>query len=105
MSYAQDHASALADITKAGAAVTFTPLTGSAVSGAAIQDMGSAREYADLGLVQRDTVTLWFAPSTYGERPGLTSTFTWGSGSFTVAYTEPVAPDGSAIIVKVIGSR
>lgn len=103
--YSADHASALADITEAGASVTFTPLSGSAVTGAAVQAEASPKEYEALGLVMSTSVALLFAPSTYGSEPALSSTFTWGGGAFVVAHTDPIAPSGSALVVRVWGSR
>lgn len=116
-SYAADHASALADIKDAGAAITFTkrsagthdPITDtfsapslSSVAGHAIRTKGDAKRYESLKLTPTDAITLLFAPTTYGQRPALGATATWEGAPVVVRDTDPVAPDGSDIVCRVI---
>jgi hypothetical protein len=120
MSYAADHLSALLDIRDAGAAVTFTvrnpgvpdPLTGlltggssSSVAGQGLQLPGNQERYRDLELIGRDAITLLFAATTYGEKPAIGSTFTFGGDTWTVKAVDPFMPDGTALIMNVIGAR
>lgn len=117
MSYATDHASALADVTAAGAAVTFTdkspgayastgtwtgPATTTSVAGAAIEVEGDPKEYEALSLVQRNPATLFFTPTTYGSLPSLDMAVTWGGVSRLVKRVRPLAPDGTAIAAYVV---
>lgn len=119
MPYATDHAAALTDVADAGASITFTDVTQGSydpetdtatpstatVTGSAVRVQGDPQMYEALGLVEAEPATLLFAPTTYGDTPALGSTCTWGSSTFTVRAVNPVAPDGSAIIAKVVVSR
>ncbi len=116
MSYATEHASALADIRAAGVDVTFTLTTSTyteatdvesapvetTVSGAAIRVKGNPNEYAAMKLTQAGLVTLLFAPDTYGERPALSSVVEWEGSDYTVVGVSPTAPDGVDIISRVV---
>ncbi|MGB0878684.1 MAG: hypothetical protein ACPGVY_11370 [Mycobacterium sp.] len=117
MAYAEDHASALAGIADAGVAVTFTtevegthnPLTEtfgepttSTVTGHAVRVRGDKDTYTRLGLVYARHPTLLFAPSTYGDLPEAGWTVVWDGVTYTVAEVDPVAPDGAAIIARVV---
>lgn len=120
MSYAEDAASAVADLSEAGAAVTFT-LTApgtytestdtfsagstTTVAGYAVEVPGDPRAYAALELIQRDARTLLFASSTYGSTPGLGATLTWAGATFTVRSVQRVAPDGTAVVSTVVVAR
>lgn len=118
--YTSDHASALADVTEAGVAVTFTMVTpgtydaatdtwtdavDASVSGYAIRTRGNPLRYQALGLVQSESPTLLFTPTTYGDQPVVGSTVTWGGVVYTVKDVEPVEPDGNAILCKVVVAR
>lgn len=118
MSYKNDHARALKDITKAGAAVTFrkatrthNPVTGhstvvdTTVAGSAVRVAGRPKVYEALKLVESQAPTLLFVASTYSEKPDVGMTVVWGSQTFTVKDVNPVAPDGSAIICRVVVAR
>jgi hypothetical protein len=120
MSYRSDHRGALAEVTAAGAAVTFTtdrpgsynPATdvwtagtAGSVTGYAMQVDGDPREYERLGLVQSEAPTLLFTAETYGEQPGLGDRVAWGGGAFTVRSVRPLAPDGTAILSYVVVAR
>lgn len=117
MGYTEDHVSALADVTEAGSAVTFThsiagtydPSTrawsgasSSTVAGYAVQVKGKPETYQALGLVESKNPTLLFVPTTYGEVPAVGWTVTWSSTSFTVRDVDPLAPDGTVISAKVV---
>jgi hypothetical protein len=120
MSYAVDHASALADVTAAGAAVTFTvtnpgtsnPLTGqftgnstSTVTGSALRVKGDPKRYEALNLVESEAPTLLFTPTTYGQLPSLEATVTFGGTVYRVRDVDPLAPDGTAILARIVVSR
>lgn len=119
MSYSGDHASALADVRDAGAAVSFTRKTGATydaendqfvggsadtISGHAVEIPGDPKRYERLGLVQRKNVTLLFAPTAYGEVPDPGYHVTWGSVGYAVKDVTTVAPDGTAILATVVCS-
>lgn len=119
MSYAVEHAGALADVTEAGAAVTFskvsqgsydpetdtaTPST-STVAGSAVRVPGDPERYSRLNLVESKAVTLLFAPTTFGDTPALGATCSWGGETLTVRDVEPLAPDGNTIIATVVVSE
>lgn len=115
--YAADHAGALADLTEAGAAVTFTrttpgtydaatdthtaPVT-SSVTGSAIKVSGRPKKYEALGLKESEAPTLLFAPTTYGSLPALGASVTFGGTTYTVRDVDSVAIDGTAIIAYVV---
>lgn len=118
MSYATDHAGALADLTASGAAVTFsystvtyTPATdaqtttSATVTGYAMQVKGEPRQYQALELIESEAPTLLFAPTTYGSLPPLRSTLTWGGETYSVRAVSPLAPDGTAILARVVVAR
>ena len=118
--YAPEATSALADIKAAGAAVTFTqtvpgtydPATDTwtspsavTVAGYAIRVKGNPIRYQALELIQSESPTLLFAPTTAGSLPAVGSAVTWNSIAYTVRDVEPVAPDGQPIIARIIVSR
>lgn len=114
-SYAPDHASALADLRDAGAAVAFsrithvmdeatglmTPTT-TTIAGYAIRDMGRGDRYHALGLIPSRNPTLLFAASTFGDAVALGDTVTWGGIGYTVRDVDPVAVDGTPIVTFVV---
>ena len=115
MSYAADHAGALADIKEAGADVTFSKnartydrgtgrstVSAQSVVGYAIEVRGSPRVYEALGLKITEAVTLVFAANTYGDIPNLGMTCSWGGETYTVRDVSPTAPDGIAILARVV---
>lgn len=117
MSFATQHASALAKVQDKGAAVTFTDTTqgsydpetdtatasSSTVSGYAIQvPSGSPQRYAQLGLVESRAPMLLFVPTTYGDTPGLGAQCSWGGRTLTVRDVEPLAIDGTTILANVV---
>lgn len=118
--YAEDHASALADVREAGTAIAFTldspgaqtattglyanPTT-TTVSGYAIEHGGDPKEYERLGLIQSEAPRLLFAPDTYGEEPPLSASCTWGGGTCIARSVKRIGPDGTAIMSYVIVSR
>ena len=120
MSYAPDHAGALADLAEAGASVTFTfaspgtytastglfsSETATTVTGAAIRITGNPLRYQALGLTQTEAPTLLFAPTTYGSLPVLGASVTFGGIAYTVRDVEPLALDGNAILANVVVAR
>jgi len=122
MSYAADHAGAYADLLADGAPVTFTFAlvvpgnyqpdtdtfasgTTTNVTGAAIQVSARALQYQALGLIPGEAPTLLFAPRTYGQTPPLGASVVWGGSTYTVRNVEPLAPDGTAILCRVVVAR
>lgn len=118
--YATDHASALADISAAGAAVTFTrakstiyvaetdanyAVTPTSIPGFAVRVRGNPLKYQALSLIQSEAPALLFAPSTLGGLPLPGDTVTWGGEVYTVRDVDPESPDGVAIIATVIIAR
>ena len=57
-----------------------------------------------LALVERDTVSLLFAGNTFGEFPSTGMRVDWGNIIYTTRWIRRVAPDGGAIISKVVVS-
>jgi len=113
--YTADHASALADLRDAGAAVTFSRVTNehdeatglltpttTTIAGYAIRDTGRPDRYERLGLVPSTNPTLLFAASTFGDEAALGDTVTWDSATMTVKDVEPVGPAGTAIIAFIV---
>ena len=121
MTYEIDHAGAFEAVSEAGASVTFTltrpgtpvPLTGrysdpsvTTVSGYAIRVKGEGEDqYAGYGggeMTQRNPLTLFFVPSTFGQVPPADSVVMWADDSHKVKKTRDVAPDGTAIASYVV---
>ena len=120
MTYTVDHAGALADVAAAGASVTFTreisgtfdEATGlysgsstSTVTGSAVRVRGNPKTYDRLSLKQNEAPTLLFTPTTYGQLPLPDDKVTWNSIEYTVRDIDPVAPDGTTILAKIVVSR
>lgn len=118
MTYAAQHDRALDQVRRKGAALTFTKSTrtlddetGEAsvstatVAGQAVRVPGDPKRYGDLGLLESQAPTLLFVPTTLGEEPELGATCAWGGETFTVADVEPLAPDGSTILARVVVKR
>jgi hypothetical protein len=126
--YAADHADALASIAEAGSPVTFSFLNGDgtyladldvetyagpvSVSGYAIRVKGDPRRYerrsdglAPMTTTQTEVVTLLFAPATLGEEPSLDMLVAWGGHTFSVTAVNPIAPDGSSLLMYVTVAR
>ena len=118
--YAPDHASALADVADAGAAVTFTSTnpgtldeatglytsgTTTTTAGYAVRVRGTPKTYVALSLKESEAPTLLFTPTTYGSLPSLNATVAWGGVTYTVRDVEPVAPNGTAILARVVVAR
>lgn len=118
MSYAADHAGALASVREAGAAVTFTRTvqthtestddvspTTSTVSGYAVRKRGVPKAYAPDTLTTTELVTLFFVPTTFGEKPVLGSVVVWASVKYRVKYLESLEPDGTSIASTVVVAK
>lgn len=115
--YAPDHAGALADIREAGAAVTFTrvattyadatglvSLVTTTVAGYAVRIPGEPSRYARGGWTLSTMPTLLVGTTTFGDVPAVGDTVVWGTTTYTVRDTEPLEPDGTAIISTVVVS-
>ena len=116
--YGTQHANAYRTVGAKGAAVTFSkqvrtedPLTGDStiaevtVAGVAMRVAGEPRVYEQLKLIETDSVTLLFVPTTYGESPDVGMTTTWGGVAYTVRAVLPLEPDGTDILGRVVMSR
>jgi hypothetical protein len=110
MSYAQEHASAYADILAAGAAVSITSTTTSlsetsgrstpsiaVMAGAAMETDEERKWLQDLGLVQTAALILFFVAATFGDIPALGAEINWGGKALKIRGVKPFAPDGTAI--------
>jgi hypothetical protein len=96
MSYTTDHASALADVTAAGAAISF--VGSSTVAGYAIPLLnGVPKQFRTRTLVEGQGPSLFFVPTTYGQRPALNALGTWGGAEYAVKDELPFDPDGTAL--------
>ena len=102
--YGTDHAGAYADIKNAGAEVSFRKKT-TTVSGSALQIRGDPEEYEALKLVQKEALTLLFVAETYGDSPLLGAFCEWGELRYQVEASRKLAPDGTAVLSRVIVSR
>jgi hypothetical protein len=120
MSYADDHASALADVTAAGAPVSFdakrstvdpttdteTNIVTVSVTGSAVEVKGDLLRYQALGLITADARTLFFTPDVYGAVPALGASVSWGDVAYLVkSIFDPIAPDGIVLACNVVVSR
>jgi copper chaperone CopZ len=119
--YANEHASALADVAAAGTDITFvgtvpgtvslstdieSGATTVSVTGAAIEDEPDSDAYRSLGLTHETGVSLFFAPTTTGVMPKAGYTTTWGGDTITVKRVRSYNIDGEgAICAQVIASR
>ena len=102
--YAAEHSSAFQDIKDAGAEVSFRKKT-TIISGVALQVKGDPEEYEALKLIQTEALTLLFVAKTYGDSPPLGASCEWGSQRYQVEATRKLAPDGTAVLSRVIVSR
>ena len=75
------------------------------VSGVALQIRGDPEEYEALKLIQKEALTLLFVAETYGESPPLGASCEWGSQRYQVEAIRKLAPDGTAVLSRVIVSR
>ena len=102
MSYSEDHASALADVQAAGAAVTFTKGATTTCPGYAIGLQDDLRRYEELKLTETTRRTLLFVPTTYGDEPASGSTCDWGGHRYVLRDLAPFAPNGSMILARPV---
>lgn len=75
------------------------------ITGSAIQVRGRRDTYRALELIQSRAPSLLFAPTTYGQLPQPGDVVTWpavGGSQYTVRDVEPIAPDGVAIMARVV---
>ena len=84
--------------------VATTTLTGSAIRVRA--SSGEIARFSALG-VHQETAVLFFTPTTYGDRPRPGDTVAWETDEndddiiWTVAFVDPIAPDGVTIAARV----
>lgn len=116
--YTAEHSRAYGLIGRKGADVTFTrtasgynasagtvTVVDTTVVGKAVRTKGDPVMYQTLGLVETEAPTLLFSGTTYGGSPEPGDKVTWASKVYTVRHVEPVAPDGTAILCRVVVSR
>lgn len=118
--YTADARSAYADLLAAGQAVTFTKqvpgaidaatnrLSGASmitVVGAAARVKGNPLQYQALELVVTEAATLLFAGQTVGQLPPLGASVSFGGESYVVRWIDPVAPDGTPLVSRIVVSR
>lgn len=111
---------ALGTITKKGAPVIFTAGTApiyspiddtwtggtlGPVTGQAVQIPDDPTQFAALGLVLVDPVTLMVAAKGLACTPTPGMPMLWAGVTYAVKYAEAVAPDGTPILWTVVGSR
>lgn len=118
--YAADARGAYADLLAAGQAVTFTKqvpgtidpatnrLSGAStvtVVGAAVRVKGNPLQYQALELVITEAATLIFAAQTIGQLPPIGASVSFGGEMYVVRYIDPVAPDGTPLVSRIVVSR
>ncbi len=84
---------------------TWTDPTETTITGFAIQVRGDPDTYRDLGLIQSEAPTLFFTPTSYGDRPQPGDTVTWAGATLTVRDVQPIQPDGVMLAAKVVVAR
>lgn len=84
---------------------TMSGSSADSIPGVAVAVRGDPERYLALGLVHQNTTTLLFAPASYGGLPEPGMGVIWAGSAYTVRDVEPVAPDGTAIISRVVISR
>jgi hypothetical protein len=104
MSYTADHASALADVRAAGAAISFV-LGATTVACYAIPLSGMPKRFMPSKLVETQGPSLFCVPVTYGERPPINALGTWGGTEYAVKDEQPFDPDGTALFSYVALER
>ncbi len=102
--YGAEHSSAFQDIKDAGAEISFTKKT-TTINGVALQVKGDPEEYESLKLIEKAALTLLFVAKTYGDSPPLGSFCEWGGLRYQVEAIRKLAPDGTAVLSRVIVSR
>ena len=102
--YGAEHSGAYADIKDAGAEVSFKKKS-TTISGVALQIKGDPEEYESLKLIEKAALTLLFVAETYGDSPPLGAFCEWGGLRYQVEATRKLAPDGTAVLSRVIVSR
>ena len=102
--YGAEHSSAFRDIQDAGAEVSFKKKS-TTISGVALQVKGDPEEYESLKLIEKAALTLLFVAETYGEFPPLGASCEWGQLKYQVEASRKLAPDGTAVLSRVIVSR
>lgn len=115
--YSRLHARTLRKMRKRGARAVFTSLAnslynpvtdrfgsgpGPRVEGYAVEVPGDLTEYAELGLIQSEPVTLMFAPTTYGETPALGTVVTWAGKGRTLRAIRPIRPAGVLVAARLV---
>ena len=75
------------------------------VSGVALQIKGDPEEYESLKLIEKAALTLLFVAETYGDSPPLGASCEWGGLRYQVEAIRKLAPDGTAVLSRVIVSR
>lgn len=121
MSYASNHAAALASVRQRGTSLVFTgsgfpgensdgtPAGAGAqttVLAYGVEDVGgSPEEYARLGLIPGEAPRLFVVCDVYGDTPPIDGLCVWAGRTWQVRSVQPFRPDGLTIYAYVILSR
>ena len=68
-------------------------------------NQGDPEEYESLKLIEKAALTLLFVSETYGDSPPLGASCEWGGLRYQVEAIRKLAPDGTAVLSRVIVSR
>lgn len=77
----------------------------STIAGRAMKVRGDPERYRALGLVESESPTLLFVPTTYGDRIKPGDTVSWRSTTYTARDCNHLEPDGVVIQTRVIIER
>jgi hypothetical protein len=109
VSYQADWRSALADVTKAGAPVTFSPPAGSVlptIVGYAMRVRPDQQMTETAKLIEGETVPLFFVRSVFDVLPSLlTYTVAWAGAPYVVKTVAQIAPSGPCIAARILVAR
>lgn len=83
---------------------TIAPVV-STITGNAIRVRGRPQIYEALKLIDTESPTLFFTPTSYGDRPKEGDTVVWESLTYKVVNVDVIAPDGVTIACRVVISR
>ena len=75
------------------------------ITGSAIQVRGLPETYRALGLIDSESPTLFFTPTTYGDKPIPGDTVVWSGVTYTAVQVNEIAPDGVVIAARIVVSR
>ena len=86
------------DVATDAQTVVTTTLPGSAIRVRSTRS--ELAQFAAGGLTHEETATLFWTPTTYGDRPRPGDTVSWEDLTWTVVFVDPIAPDGVTVAVR-----